>query len=616
MISSEVASYYYPQIPIESPRDTELLWTQEMEYMLLQKKKYVAKFSKFNQIDTSDKSYRSEMLEELSTEFGLKRDFLDHEYKTYKYLNGETMFYSKFPDWFGYVVLGRDFLAMQSKSRQFSFFKEFQVDYQRTFMDPFVYRMGVVAARGCAKSWLNMYCGVEECTIKPGTEISILGGSEKQSKGAYEYARAMVENEKCGIHFLIEDATKDQITFKPRNLDGTLTNDGLVSKIFNQAASDTSTRGPRATKLVFDEVTQISPDLIESTIGQAITSPEIKIIWGGTPDDPAHMAHTDWWCNPPDNIISVQTDRGIENTKCHHWMYLYEPDPVLSWHLFHWDVFDCHIDKGGWISEMAIRTLSATYKSRSKRRREMLGIWTAQEGNILKTEDIEAATNGYDVYNLPLRFDEFDGFVVAVDGARHRHYSTIVIIGFKNFVAHVIYARGWTEIEEPKLRKFIIAAVDDLKRKGGKNIFLVVEEAPISATLIDNLRSWSRDVHVRFYISTFKHNKLNFVDHTVEYFETQAIRIPLSFINLINELEGWQWSKNRDQKGRKLPEKGDDDFRDALMHGLMSDFLVFKEAGLNKNDERREYAIGERYAKTLAKAVAISRRYRDRGGFR
>jgi hypothetical protein len=283
------------------------------------------------------------------------------------------------------------------------------------------------------------------------------------------------------------------------------------------------------------------------------------------------MAHTDWWCNPPDSIVEVG---GVKH-KCHHWIYYYEPDPELSWHLFHWDAYDCHVDKGGWITDKAIRALIATYKSHSKRRREIYGLWTAEEGNIFKTGDIEAAMRGFNAHDLPLQLSDYDGFVVAVDGARHRHYSTIVIVGFKNLTAYVLYAHGWDEIEEPKMRGFVMSAVADLKAKGALNVRVVMEDAPVSSTLIDNTKRECRDQNIRFSTSTFKHNKLGFVDHIVEYFETHKIKLPEQFISLVNELYNYRWGKNVDTKGRKLPEKEGDDFIDALMHALMSDYLVY-----------------------------------------
>ncbi len=96
----------------------------------------------------------------------------------------------------------------------------------------------------------------------------------------------------------------------------------------------------------------------------------------------------------------------------------------------------------------------------------------------------------------------------------------------------------------------------------------------MSITLIDNLRDDLRRMRVSFDVSTFKQNKLNFVDHTVAYFETKTIKIPLSFSPLLDELLIWRWSKNVDTRGRKMTEKGNDDFIDALMHALMHDYIV------------------------------------------
>ena len=509
----ESYDFLYPQVPIEDERDVDLLWSEELEYMSLLKKKYYETFDDFNSKWERKPKFVNDGLKKVCNDLGINfRRTLD-TYKFQNELNGETVFYEYHPEWFGYMVLGREFLSRNSKARRFSFFLPFQVDYQRSFMNPYIYRMGVIANRGGAKSWLNTYCSDVDCSIHPGMEISILGGSEKQSKGAYDYAYEMALDETCGIHHLIDkkQTTKDVITFKPRRIDGTVASDGIISRIFNQAASEKSVRGPRASKIVLDEVTRIPTDIIESVIGQAITSPSIKLVWGGTPDDPGHIAHTDWWCNPPDNVTLLNGKK----VKCHHWIK-YETidheDPkkslelsnALSWHLFQWDAYDCHVEKGGWITEYAIQMLKTTYKTFSKRRREIYGKWTSSEGNILKMEDIEYATDDFDARNLPKDLSSYDGFIVSVDGARHRHYSTIVVVGFKNFMAYVIYARGWNHIKEPKFRGHIMKAVSRLKDRGARNMYVILEDAPVSSALIDNVREECKNLHIRFFTSTFK----------------------------------------------------------------------------------------------------------------
>jgi hypothetical protein len=620
-MAMEAMQVVYPQIPIEDERDVDLLWTEEMEMMSLSKMHWSHELDSVNFLDRKKEkvSAINRIAIELANPIPLHsneiyRRALWH-LNNYNYINGETIFYEIYPDWFNYMVLGKDFLARQSKIRKFSFFTPFQVDYQRAFLDYEVYRMGVTANRGGAKSWLMTDCSIVDASIHPGVEMSILSGSEKQGENTYAYALAMAKDETCGIHDLIEGTpTKKEILFKPRTLDGMIDyENGIISKIFNQAAAETAVRGPRATKIVFDEVTQIPPDLIDSTIGQSITSPSIKIIWGGTPDDPGHTAHTDWWCTPPDSVML----RNGKTVNCNHWINHYPPDPDISWHLFHWDAYDCHVDKGGWITEKAIQVLKATYRSHSKQRREIYGKWTSSEGNIFKMEDIEASMKmgqrDFSVRDLPKRFDMYTGFIISVDGARHRHYSTVSIIGFKNYMAEVIYTKGWDNIKEPSLRKKVLRAVSIVKDNGGRNVFLVVEDAPISSTLIDNLREECSRRKVRFYVSTFKHNKLNMVDHIIDYFETGMIKICKEFSPMIDELFIYRWGKNVDQKGRRLPEKGNDDFVDGLIHGLWADKYIFAEAGLGKGQRKKGkvdklFSGTSRPEKRLVKTIARLKR--------
>lgn len=608
-MSLEAMQVIYPQTPIEDERDVDLLWGEQMELMQLTKEDWIYEIGQVNALER--RKDKLVLIEKLSMEKNIPLQNFIRPLDTYNFLSGETIFYELYPDYFNYMVLGKDFLARQSKIRKFSFFTDFQVDYQRSFLDPSIYRMGVTANRGGAKSWLMTDCSIIDCTIHPGMEIAILGGSEKQSKGAYEYSRAMAEDETCGIHHLIEKpVTREKIQFKPRLLDGTVVESGgYVSKIFNLATAETSVRGPRASKVVFDEVTRIPPDIIDSTLGQAITSPSIKIVWGGTPDDPGHTAHTEWWINKPDNV--TLKDGTVK--KCHHWINYYEPFPRISWHLFHWDAYDCHVDNGGWITEEAIQVLLATYRSFSKRRREIYGKWTSSEGNILKMEDIEASSKNFDMHSLPSDFGLYDGIIVAVDGARHRHYSTIVVVGFKNFQAYVLYAKGWDNIKEPDLRDKIFTVIGILRDGGSRNLFVIIEDAPVSTTLIDNVREQCKKYHIRFDVSTFKHNKLKFVDRVTEYFETGMIKIPASLSQLLDELYIWRWAKNIDNRGRRLPEKGNDDFIDALMHALFSDMVVFYAAGLMKKGRRggkfgKQYAGAERPEKKLSRSLQVIKR--------
>jgi hypothetical protein len=611
-MSVEASEFLYPQTPVEDEHDIDLLWADELEYMTLLKKKYIHEFAKVNLLKRG-MQYNESV--KLSHTIPLRMDIIQRKIERGEYLNGETIFYELNPDWFNYMILGRDFLARQSKQGIFHRFMPFQVDFQRTFIDPFVYRMGAVASRGGSKSWLGNDCCVIDAALHPGAELSIVAGSEKQSQSAYDYAKAMCEDKSSGVRDLLDKPpTKQEIVFKPRRLDGEIDEErGIKAKIFNLATSQTSVRGPRASKIFFDEVTQIPSEIIESTLGQAITSPNIKVIWTGTPDDPGHIAHTKWWINPPSSVKAkyINKDGKLEQkkVKCHHWINYYKPFPKISWHLFHWDSYDCHTSKGGWITEEAIQVLLATYTTYSKRRREIYGLWTSSEGNIVQMEDIEQATKDFNAAQLPAKFSDYDGFVVAVDGARHRHYSTIVIIGFKNFKAYVLYAEGWDHIKEPKLRKHVMSAAGKIRDKGGLNILVVIEDATISATLIDNVMDACKKKKIKFMTSTFKKHKLNFVDKMVDYFETKQIKIPESFNQLLDEITNYRWSKNVDQNGKKLPEKGGDDFIDALMHGLYADWIAekYRDKKTKKGDVGKLYAGGERIEKKRIRAFKAFR---------
>jgi hypothetical protein len=623
----EALHYVYPQTPIEDDIDVQALWKEEMDYMDLVRQSY-----KFTVVNEKNEIQLNENGTRVTTPRNTNERHKYHYFDAdgnrrtdWDELQADRDFYIDHPEWYGYMVMGRDFLARQSKAGKFSFFMPFQVDFMISFMDTKIVKMGVVANRGGAKSWLMCYCAVMECALKPGNEISILSGSEKQSKNAFQYCYDMCMDETSGVHHLVETDIKytnsKKITFKPDPITG------RVSKIFNQATGGTSTRGPRATKVIADEVTQISQEDIETTIGQAITSHDIKFVWGGTPDDPGHMAHTDWWINKPENIaVEIKNGETIVR-KCHHWVHQkelpmeeaseamqkeiteeerLELEMKMSWHLFHWDAFDCHVSKGGWITPITILTLKTTYKSYSKRQREIYGRWTGDEGTILDMEDIERATDT-SIRDFDLNLRNYDGFVLSVDGARHAHYATIIVIGFKKRIAHILYAWRKNHIREVELRKKIFKVITDFQNQGAKGIHVVIEEAPIAADLIDNVSDAAPSMHVTFQTSTFKHNKNRFVSEIAGYFETRSVKIPRGFDQVIDELLIWRWSKTvRSTDGQRLPEKGNDDFIDAIMHGLMMYYMVeqsMRKRGMNTPDGKGLEGE-ERPEKKLEKMVA------------
>lgn len=564
-MSVEAFSAIYPQIPIETQSDVDLLWTTELK-----------------QKDLLRKSYMERM---------------DLESKDYLYadqIEADSAFYRDYPEWFGYLMLGKDFLETASKSKQFATFMPFQVDFMDTFIDPDVSQMGVVAARGGAKSWLLEYCSVLDCITVPQTEISVLAGSEKQSKESFDYAIQMCTHKKSGIgqHYddLIDRHTTWEIDFK----------NGSSMERF--VCSSTSTRGPRATKLVLDEVTQIKSDILEGFLGEATTSPDFKLAWGGTPDDPGHMAHTKWWCNRPDNVVVLPNG---QKDKCHHWINYDEEDPDLSWHLFHWDAYDCLIEKGGWMYDKAIRAIKKLYNNIYMQRREIYAEWTSESGSILNAADVElASSRGY--ADFPRKLSEYNGVIISVDGARHSHYSTLMMTGWRAARAYVLAAKGWNHINDddtkdmdgnviPGMASHIMSMVSLCLDRGITPI-VIIEDAPISNHLIDVVRQKCMELKVLFYTSTFKKKKNFFVQRVKGYFENGMISIPRELNHVTTECIMWRWSESRNADGFRVPEKGDDDYIDNLAHALYNDFRLSDKGAKEqhagaKHDERKMSGI-------------------------
>lgn len=545
------------QIPVYDEINYDLLWTQELKFKTLERRSFVEKVN-----DKGRSLYKN-------TE------------------EADCAFYRENPEWFLYMVLGRNFLAEHSESGQFRFLLPGQVDFLDTCLDRDVLKIGLVTNRGGAKSWLLGAEAVVDCATSKRTKKPILAGSEKQAmKGAYMYARDMCESPNIYKH-LVEDITKEEIKFYSG------------STIFNLASAETATRGLRATDLDIDEVTQAKEDVIESYFGQAITSPRFKIIWTGTPDKPQHMAHMLWWCNRPENVFDAN---GVKR-RVYHWIKAHndpklkpEMNAKLSWHLFHWDAYDCHIDKGGWITDDAIEGIKSLYRTVVKQRREIYGLWTNDEGNILNTADVEASIQK-SASALP-DISKFNGIIISIDGARHSHYSTIVCVGYLGMRAYTFYAKGWEQIKSRDMFEKICHVVDVIKARGGKNLHVIIESAPVSATLIDDMQTWCVENQVMFQTSAFTHNKPLFVDRICSYFETQTIEIPREYTQLSDELYTWCWDKNTNQKGEKTPAKGNDDFIDALMHNLMHDHLV-----KTRTSDDKQYSGAIRPEKIYSKFV-------------
>jgi len=463
---------------------------------------------------------------------------------------GEFDYFTKYPERFADEILGIDLMKDMSEMNEFRGFTSFQIEFMHDFLDADIPNLFLRCNRGGAKSFLICYCAVldiyrHDCN-NHRWDIPILAGSERQAGEAYrKYAKKMIKNSPV----LNQLAVPQKRTAIFRRTE---------SQLMILAASQTDVKGPRAKVQIIDEICSTPEDVIEEYWGEMITAPAWKCVIAGTPDDPGHVS------------------------------YEWEHDPKHDFKTHHWSAYDCLVEKGGWLFPKTVEQMKKKYKSIHAIRRNVLGEWSSYGGSIIRQEDIDAATNDYFIPNLPDPAS-MEYFVIGSDPARSNHYSTFVTLGIKAGRVYIYNAQGYQNITEKSMRTKILREAERcLNYLGAEDfgpVYVIVEDAPISKALCDNLERECAVIGCSFSRSRFgsasdsfgakgtkkKLMKNRFVENMCYFFEERLIKIPKDFTLLIGELISLRWKKlagKTDDFTTGTLKKGKDDFVDALMHGL------------------------------------------------
>lgn len=391
----------------------------------------------------------------------------------------------------------------------------------------------------------------------------ILSGSSKQAYVSFKYARKMATMSPI-LQNMIDD-TMTSILFP-----------STFCEIICLSASDKNVKGPRANVQIIDEVCSTDEQIIEDFWGEMITAQKFKAIVSGTPDDPSHIS------------------------------YRWEHDDSYGYKVHHWSAYDCLTENGGWLTREVVEDMERQYRSIHAIRRNILGEWASYGGSVIPQEYIEAATQNFTEVDLP-DLTRLDYVIVCGDPARSGHYSTLITIGIYKNKAYVFRARGWQQIIEKKLRKRYMDEARKYARvlnvMGKSRVIVVLEDVPISKALCDNVEVACSKEGILFRRSRFgsesdnymansqrgRPMKNRFVENLCWFFEDELIKIPLSCVDMIGQLIAFRWKKmpgKTDDLTTGKVKKGDDDYVDALMHGLMeaSRYIAYK-----KRDDK--YAI-------------------------
>ena len=495
---------------------------------------------------------------------------------------GEFDYFTKYPDRFADEILSLDLMIDMSETHSFSGFMPFQIDFMHDFLDENVPNIFLRCNRGGSKSFLVCYCAIldqyRHDAIGVRWDIPILAGSERQAGEAYrKYARKMVQKSPVLSNF---------VKVQKRNAIWSKTE----SRLMIMSASSIDVKGPRAKVQIIDEICSTPEDIIEDYWGEMITAPAWKCVIAGTPDDPGHIS------------------------------YEWEHDPKYQFKTHHWSAYDCTTDKGGWLTLKTIEQMKLKFRSIYAQRRNILGEWSSFGGSVIGQEYIDAATNDFHIDDLPDP-TEVETWIIAGDPARSNHYATIITMGVVKSMVYIYHCEGYQNITEQSLRKkYLKEALRrseflDEKDVVGR-VHLVVEDAPISKALNDNLEVECAKINIMFKKSRFgsdsekfsaqgggsgpgagsqrkKMMKNRFVENMCYYFEEYLIKVPQEFSLLIGQMIAYRWmkrpGKTEDQTTGKV-QKGNDDFIDALMHGLMritqTRHLVGRKVHIAMNDTR------------------------------
>lgn len=434
-------------------------------------------------------------------------------------------------------IIGEETLTeiMAAGKGQFKEFTSLQKLFMRDFCDPRYHKMASRRNRGGSKTHDVAVCIALMEYFVPGIRITINSGSMEQSDTLYSYFKDFIEGSDILSKLVLGIPLKKQTKFKHR---------GWVKAL---TASPKSVKGKRPDIIVFDEVCEISRQLIADALGGTWTAAAIKIIMIGTPDKMNHKFF-DIQRAPIKIDDETRHDHGRTISKAEYYIY-------------HSTCYECP-----WISEEAIEAAKKELDDNNFRI-QMLGEFGSATGSVFDHDDIiKAKVDEWDT-------DDNKNFIenllkslidkaVGVDWG-YAHKTGVNACGVdSDDVLHVVYAKAASRIKDTVWYDNIIPAV--VKKYDPSEVGADSSHAFQNRNLDDSLEPLGHGVRKR----AFKSYKQVMISALRARFEKRMIKLycGLEEIDeLIEQLFAYQYHEGMDGIASDLPEKGNDDYIDALL---------------------------------------------------
>jgi len=404
--------------------------------------------------------------------------------------------------------------------------------FLRDFCDPRFTEMCTRRCRGGSKTFdIAVAISIMEF-FTPKLRITINSGSEKQSRNLYTYFTI----------FINYSVLSRIVVGKPLKSETQFVHGGWVQAL---TASPKQSKGVRPDVIIFDEVCEISEQLIVDALGGTWTATNLKIVFAGTPDKMGHKFY-----RIQRNVKLVEDD-GFDKGRT---------KSSAGYYIYHWDATECP-----WIPPDNIEKAKKTL-SKSDYTIQIDGNFASGTGSVFDHDCITLCT--YDDPDLPkflspLDLLHFTETAFGVDwGFAH---PTVVTIGAvdEDDILHVIYNYG-----KSGLTKEWTAPADE----DGIIPRLYLKYDPYIINCDSEAAGENRDLSNNTDGSVkriaFNKYKGKMVSELRKRFEHGKIRIYSGLHQsnlLLEQLYAYEYQRDGSGEVSEKPIKTNDDFVDSLM---------------------------------------------------
>jgi len=491
---------------------------------------YMAVARKMSQQVYDDPSILDPYRHSVNTRYKSIKD-ITHERHHSEMSQEEKYLYWRANPWLAaYDLIGEETLTeiMAAGKGKFKEFTKLQKLFLRDFCDPRYTKIASRRNRGGSKTHDVAVCIALMEYFVPGIRITINSGSMEQSDTLYSYFKDFVEGSDI-LSKLVDGIPLKKLTKWKHH--------GWVKAL---TASPKSVKGKRPDIIVFDEVCEITRQLIADALGGTWTATMLKIVMIGTPDK---MNHKFYDIQRSTIVVDDETrhDNGRTISKAGYYIY-------------HCTAYDCP-----WISEEAIKEGKKELDDNNFRI-QMLGEFGSSTGTVFDHEDIVAAK--IEEYNIEEIIKTLVDRGVGVDWG-YAHKTGVVTCGVDEMdMLHIVYAKAARQVKDTKWYDVIIPAV--VKKYEPSEVGADSSHAFQNRNLDDSLETLGHGVRKW----AFKKYKQVMISSLRARFEKRMIKFycGLEEIDeLLEQLFAYQYHEGLDGIPSDLPDKGNDDYIDALL---------------------------------------------------